>query len=300
MSEPLVSIIIPVYNVEAYLRECLNSVVTQTYQNLEIICVNDGSTDDSFIILEEFAQQDARIRVVNQVNQGLSCARNAGTNVATGEYIYFLDSDDAIYAELIERCLETLANHTVDIVTFDAEVINELGQAVRERYSRENILPKNKVLSGVDFLAIESKVSLQTSVPTYFFKHNVLRQNNLAFYPQMTHEDVLFHFQLLALKSIKIFYLSERLYRRRMRADSIMTTKFSIRNIEGYLRVYKELFKDKSNLALKKRYCQPICSRFIRELLRPGYSFGFRLMLMKSIYKCCMIGKVLPLPFMNW
>lgn len=105
MNTPLVSIVIPVYNVELYLRECLDSVISQTYHNLEIICVNDGSPDNSLSILEEYAAKDSRIRIISQENAGISVARNTGMDVATGEYIYFLDSDDYIALEMVERCV---------------------------------------------------------------------------------------------------------------------------------------------------------------------------------------------------
>ena len=94
IKEPKFSIIIPVYNVENYLSECLDSVIKQTIMDLEIICVNDGTKDHSREILEEYQKQDARIQIIDKVNGGLSSARNAGLAAATGEYILFLDSDD--------------------------------------------------------------------------------------------------------------------------------------------------------------------------------------------------------------
>ena len=104
------SIIIPVYNVEKYLRECLNSVLGQTFPNWEVICVNDGSTDSSASILEVFATKDNRVRIVTQPNSGLSAARNVGLKHASGEYILFLDSDDWLEV----NALEILANDLCD------------------------------------------------------------------------------------------------------------------------------------------------------------------------------------------
>ena len=93
---PKISVIIPVYNVEKYLRECLDSLLNQTFKDIEIICVNDGSTDGSLNILNEYASKDSRFIIINQNNQGLSAARNNGLNVAKGDYVAFLDSDDYI------------------------------------------------------------------------------------------------------------------------------------------------------------------------------------------------------------
>ena len=101
------SIIIPVYNVEQYLQNCVQSVITQTYQDLQVILVNDGSTDSSGILCDQLAQQDSRIQVVHKENGGLSDARNAGLRVATGEYVLFLDSDD-YYAD--NHVLDALVN----------------------------------------------------------------------------------------------------------------------------------------------------------------------------------------------
>ncbi|WP_334094025.1 glycosyltransferase family 2 protein, partial [Helicobacter typhlonius] len=106
--KPLVSVIIPIYNVEKYVAQCLDSIISQSYTNLEIICVNDGSTDSSGEIVQEYAQRDCRICYFEQENQGLGGARNKGLDEAQGEYIYFIDSDDYIdlgYIEgLVDKC----------------------------------------------------------------------------------------------------------------------------------------------------------------------------------------------------
>lgn len=110
----LISVIVPVYNVENYLRECLDSIVSQTYRNLEIIVVDDGSVDSSGKICDEYAEKDARIKVIHKGNGGLSDARNAGIEVANGDYIGFVDSDDVIdekmYECLLKLCIETNAD----------------------------------------------------------------------------------------------------------------------------------------------------------------------------------------------
>ena len=99
---PKISVVLPIYNVEKYLRRCLNSLLNQTFTDFEAICVNDGSLDKSLHILEEYASKDFRIKIVTQENQGLSMARNNGLKIAQGDYIYFLDSDDAIHPQLLE------------------------------------------------------------------------------------------------------------------------------------------------------------------------------------------------------
>lgn len=117
MMNELISVIVPVYNVEQYLEECIESILNQTYQNLEIILVNDGSTDHSFDICRNYEARDSRIIVQNKENGGLASARNAGLDIATGEYISFVDSDDTIEETMYEDMMEKFnADKTVDIV----------------------------------------------------------------------------------------------------------------------------------------------------------------------------------------
>lgn len=113
--KPLISVIVPVYKVEQYIHRCLDSILAQTYKNLEIILVDDGSPDRCGEICDEYAAKDSRIQVVHQENGGLSAARNAGLDICTGEYIAFVDSDDYIFPEMYERMLEVLLKNRVDI-----------------------------------------------------------------------------------------------------------------------------------------------------------------------------------------
>ena len=116
MVEELVSIIIPVYNVEKFLNECVDSVLTQTYKNLEILLVDDGSTDNSGIICDDYLSKDQRIKVIHKKNGGLSSARNSAMDIMKGEYVYFLDSDDYISSDLIERYVSLMECFEADIV----------------------------------------------------------------------------------------------------------------------------------------------------------------------------------------
>lgn len=123
--KPKVSIIIPVYNTEKYLAKCLQSLVEQTLRDIEIICINDGSTDDCAKILSKFAEQDSRIKVLNQENMGQSCARNAGIRIAKGDYIGFIDSDDYAKNEMFEKLLTNIEQFSSDFSMCSVEVFNE-------------------------------------------------------------------------------------------------------------------------------------------------------------------------------
>jgi glycosyltransferase involved in cell wall biosynthesis len=123
--EPLVSIIIPIYNAEKYLEESLGSVLNQTYGYLEILCVNDGSTDGSVALLEKFQQTDGRIRILSQKNQGAGVARNLGMDEAKGEFIYFFDADDLLHKKAIETLVKAAIKQDTDIVLFGYYRFNE-------------------------------------------------------------------------------------------------------------------------------------------------------------------------------
>lgn len=110
---PLISVIVPVYNVESYIHRCIDSILNQTYVNLEIILVDDGSPDNCGQICDEYAQKDNRIIVIHQSNGGLSVARNAGLNKCTGKYIGFVDSDDCIHPEMYERLYKDICKYQV-------------------------------------------------------------------------------------------------------------------------------------------------------------------------------------------
>ena len=112
----LISVIVPVYNVEKYLEECLDSIQCQTYKNIEVLLVNDGSTDNSEEICERFCRQDSRFHLINQENKGLSGARNRGMSESKGEFITFVDSDDVIKEDMLEQLMEQVTSEEIDIV----------------------------------------------------------------------------------------------------------------------------------------------------------------------------------------
>ena len=129
----MISVIVPVYNVEKYLRQCLDSVLAQTYRELEIILVDDGSTDGSGAICDEYATRDSRIKVVHQQNGGLSSARNAGLDLATGEYVAFVDSDDYIHETMLELLYQALVENNADTVICNFERVDEKGDVISVR-----------------------------------------------------------------------------------------------------------------------------------------------------------------------
>ena len=133
-----ISVIIPVYNVEKFLPQCLNSIIHQTYKNLEIIIVDDGSTDHSCDIYEKFAKHDKRIKIIKQKNKGVSAARNNGLSHATGDYVHFMDSDDYIDLDYYEKMITANKNIAADIIA--SGVVSQNGSFYEIEYKNKSIL----------------------------------------------------------------------------------------------------------------------------------------------------------------
>lgn len=157
LNNPLISIIIPVYNTSKYLTRCLESIIKQTYQNIEIICIDDGSTDNSFKIIKKYATKDPRIKALSQANSGQSSARNKGIKKATGKYICFIDSDDEIAPTYIEQLLNSLDNNKVLSVcgiTFKKLKKNTITHAyinrLRQRHKKESFKAYILYLLAID------------------------------------------------------------------------------------------------------------------------------------------------------
>ena len=118
MEKPLVSVVVPIYNVEAYFNRCIGSIVNQTYNNLDIILVDDGSPDKCPQLCDEWAKRDARIRVIHKQNEGVGVARNYGIDKACGKYLLFVDGDDFLDLKTVEKCIDNLFHQKTDIVIF--------------------------------------------------------------------------------------------------------------------------------------------------------------------------------------
>ena len=157
---PAISVIIPIYNVEKFLRRCLDSVLNQTFTDWEAICVNDGSPDNSDVILAEYAGKDARFKIVNKKNGGLSDARNAGMKVATGDYILYLDSDDFIHPQTMEIAYHLALRDGSDIVSFTYDRIYRPQLMVRHilKMDTDNVVPK-RIHKKYDLSKLETRVT---------------------------------------------------------------------------------------------------------------------------------------------
>lgn len=149
MREPLCSIIVPIYNVEALLPRCIDSIIGQQYQNIEIILVNDGSTDSSEAICREYLNRDSRIKLINKENGGLSSARNAGLKLSKGEYIFFVDSDDYVTSDFCSVGVDGFLNHNADVVIFGFNnIFVDTNKVIKKHCRKSKVISKEEALKG--------------------------------------------------------------------------------------------------------------------------------------------------------
>ena len=238
---PCVSVIIPVYNVENYLKECLDSILNQTLRQIEVICIDDGSTDSSPIILEEYSKKDSRVRVIHQKNIGPSVARNAGFQTATGEFVYMIDSDDYLELDALEKMYCLCKANRLEILFFDlVSFYDETGE-IRPSTLQRSSCPN--VYDGISYLAFQrSKRAHVTSPCLMMTQRAFLEKHDIKFYPGIIHEDELFCFNVL-MNARKVTFVDWKFYHRRIRENSIMTTAKSARNVMGYFICMQEMLK---------------------------------------------------------
>jgi glycosyltransferase involved in cell wall biosynthesis len=238
----LFSIIIPVYNVEAYLKECLDSVLSQNFDNVELICVNDGSTDGSLAILKDYQSRfTAKIKLINQLNGGLSAARNTAIHAASGEYLLFLDSDDILAEGSLAKLTKIIEKESPDIIAFNSELFYE------ENCRFEPNTPFNhtentvfeKGMGYFDYFMKQRNWG-PSAVCFYLFRRTLFVENQLRFEVGISHEDELFMPQALYYAR-KTCTLTDTLYKYRMRFGSIIHSQTD-QNYVDKLRIAEKLF----------------------------------------------------------
>ena len=256
----LISVIIPVYNVEKYLKQCVDSVLAQTYQNIEIILVDDGSTDSSGQICDEYLNVDECIKVIHQKNAGLSEARNAGLDVSNGLYIAFIDSDDWI-SKLFGRNFfneDEMKIYDSDFVFSDGFNFedSQKGYDIKQGYIRKR---KYETDTGENvFKQLQKCKDFHCAVQMYLWKKSFLDKYGLRFYPGILYEDMLFTYKAFLLAD-SVAHCHEKLYHRRFRQGSIVTSRPTKKNFISAKTVYEEVAK--LSQGLTDIYVQQYCSR---------------------------------------
>ena len=241
----LLSIVIPVYNVEEYLSQCLESIFFQNLQNCEVICVNDGSTDSSAVILRRYADKYSQIRIIEQQNKGLSGARNTGLKEAKGEYVFFIDSDDYMLPNVIAKFLNLIKNNDVDIFIFNALIDDNI------HYSQGLEKISNTAMSGCEYVQESYKImrTFVTPIWLHLYRRAFLAENNLFFTEGLLHEDELFTpVTLLTAQKIQYFHIPIIYYRtERQGAITNILTEKRIRDKVTISRMLFDFFDENPN-----------------------------------------------------
>ena len=238
---PLLSVIIPVYNVQDYIGECFESIIMQNTDCMEVICIDDGSTDDSGKICDEYAKKNANIIVVHQENKGVAAARNLGLKLASGEYIAWIDPDDYISENWFEIISVKLEN-SIDIVFFDYTLVRNKKRIEKKfasvsQYISKDFFLEALVLDQVLQSQLWQKVFKKELFEDIVFPENVICMEDYA----VLHK--------IVLKTENIYYISESLYFYRLREKSLVNTVDVIKSINCYL-ISKERYQYLLNLGV--------------------------------------------------
>ncbi len=237
----MLSIIVPIYNVESYLEICLRSLIGQTLRDIEIILVDDGSTDRSGEIAQAFADKDSRIRLVRQRNQGQGMARNVGLDMANGKYVAFVDSDDWVILSAYERLIEVAEEFDVDMVMGNVLFCYSNGRR-KDRYKRTDKSIFDKVLSGPECLIrLNEQNAFSPMIVTYLYRRAMLEKHHIRF--ELTiHEDELWVPQTFCYaQSVKV--IDFNFYGYRQREGSTMNSINYRKRYEALMYIAEQLMK---------------------------------------------------------
>ena len=243
-----VSVIIPVYNVEKYLSKCLDSVIEQTFKDIEIICINDGSTDNSQNILQEYAKKDNRIMVVNQENSGLSVARNIGIAKASADYISFIDADDFIHPNFLKILYNVIQETKSDIAGCNFQKIK----------GDSDIIPKPTTIKAIVNTSplqvlLHRKNYIHFNVWNKLYRRTVIR--DVRFPEGICFEDWVFN--TIVFDNAKNFaWINQPLYGYRITNNSIMRSSFNEKKLQDYvcgIKIVYDYYKNKEKLQIVKR-----------------------------------------------
>lgn len=267
--QPKVSVIIPVYNVEKYLRQCMDSIVNQTLGELEIICVNDGTQDDSLSILEEYASNDGRIRIISQENQGLPVARNRGMDVAQGKYLICLDSDDFFELNMLEEMYNQCEVYSADMCICDGDKYNQ----VTDEYESANYILRTDYIDkpcfnrhdmGKEFFFVTTTATWNKLYDRKFIENHKLRYQEIR-----TAEDVYYTTMSVALAE-KITYVEKKLVHYRVgRTTNICSVDY--KTPLNFCLAFEQIKESLLDLGLYQELREPFLNRVMA-----GVKFNFQ------------------------
>lgn len=302
LDKPLVSVIVPVYNVHEYIRECVESVIRQTYDRVECICVDDGSVDGSAEILDELAREDARVVVVHQKNSGVSVARNKALDLARGEYISFLDSDDLLVPDFVANAMSAFSN--------DRELEVWIGQVIKVNESNEEypaIEQPPKPIPGVyrsplrEFLRMQGRQYLFSICPK-IINARIIKEEGIIFHEGISNgEDALFVTKVFSCA--KKVIIDERIcYRRRMRKGSLVGKSWANQvndTLMGIIELREFALQSPCRDDLFPYVAQRALAR-LHVVFSKGYSREFLCAYVKTLFRHELFRNAVCLPIMRW
>lgn len=270
----MLSVVVPIYNVEDYLSECIESILNQTFKDFELILVNDGSTDNSLKICNEYLKKDERIQIINKENGGLSSARNSGIDVAKGEYIIFIDSDDLINKNMFEKMVRISIEKDADIVQCNYQKFydnNDIEDSSIVNNELEELTPIKALYRFYD----EKKSECTTVAWNKLYKTSLFK--NIRYPVGKIHEDV-FTTHKLFFKANKIVCIEDKFYYYRQRENSITKSKYTkkrldvLEAIEERIDFMQNVVNNEElyNLELKRYYCNMMSSYFKYKKSNPN------------------------------
>lgn len=272
MNKPKISVIIPVYNVEQYLEKCLDSIINQSLKDIEIICINDGSTDNSLEILETYQKQDERIKIINKKNEGQGIARNEGLKIAKGEYISFVDPDDWLEQGMYEFLYNKFTETNAQIIRFDYQSFSEKKQIIDciHNFKKDSLFfPDLKLQNNIQYnwKSVSNMDFDKLNLPVWnrIFSHNFIKENNLHFTPFKHSEDNLFIIAA-ALLADRILYVEKVFYNYRKRDNSALN-----RASDDYFSVFENI-KLIKNFLIEKGFFEKYEKAYKKYLIDTFYS----------------------------
>ncbi|MBR2845412.1 MAG: glycosyltransferase family 2 protein [Solobacterium sp.] len=279
---PEISVVVPVYNVRDYLRKNIESILAQTFTDYELILVNDGSKDDSLSILREYEQKDPRITVIDKPNGGLSDARNAGMAIASGKYIQFIDSDDFVEPQLLEKCRQKLEETGADMVIFD---IYQYFLAT----GKKEIIANTYDASGVYSIRTNPEliVNIQNCAWNKMYKLSLFKDNDIIYPWGCYYEDLGTTYRLLA-RCDKVAFINEPLYDYLQDRPGNITHQFNF-SVYHVLDMVKLTLDDYKNLGIYETYYEELkClgARNILECLKKTRNVNDKKMTEKFVQVC--------------
>ena len=224
--QPLISVIVPIYKVEKYLRRCIDSILNQTYENLEVILVDDGSPDNCPSICDDYAKKDSRVVVLHKENGGLSDARNAGMEIAQGEYISFVDSDDYISKEMLFDLYDNLIKSQSEISSCGVKWVKEDGSLLNT-----DVVDEDKIFNTEEAMwQLLNSRCIKAHVWNKLYKKEIAK--SVLFEKGKYHEDIQWAYQIIA-KTKKVSVINSAYYYYVQRANSITTNQYSEKRLDG-------------------------------------------------------------------